>query len=89
MYDPVAKADEAEQKPGASRLSSIENARIGSFDDGKPAAGPTPAVVGKRLQELSPSVSVQTDAVDALTTPRTDEASAGRAVAVQPSGGAR
>lgn len=89
MYDPIAEADEAEQKPVASRLSSIENARIGLFDNGKPAAEPTLAVVKKGLQELSPSVSVRTDAVDALTTPRTDEASAGRAVAVQPSGGAR
>ena len=45
MYDPVADSDETERKPIAPRLERIEGARIGLFDNGKPAAEPLLDVV--------------------------------------------
>jgi len=66
MYDPVADSEEADQKPIAPRLERIEGARIGLFDNGKPAAEPLLDVVEERLEEAYPSVTVDRYAVDHL-----------------------
>lgn len=66
MYDPIADAESTERKPISPRVSSLEDARIGLFDNGKPAAEPTLSVVGERLQERYPTVELETYAVDHL-----------------------
>ena len=66
MYDPVADSEAAERKPIAPRLERIEGARIGLFDNGKPAAEPLLDVVEERLNEAYPSVTVDRYAVDHL-----------------------
>ena len=73
MYDPVADSDETERKPIAPRLERIEGARIGLFDNGKPAAEPLLDVVEERLAEAYPSVTVDRYAVDHLNRIKNEE----------------
>ena len=73
MYDPVADADETERKPIAPRLERIEGARVGLFDNGKPAAEPLLDVVEERLAEAYPSVTVDRYAVDHLNRIKNEE----------------
>jgi hypothetical protein len=73
MYDPVADSEEAERKPIAPRLDGIEGARIGLFDNGKPAAEPLLDVVEERLAEAYPSVTVDRYAVAHLNRIKNEE----------------
>ena len=73
MYDPVADSEETELKPIAPRLERIEGARIGLFDNGKPAAEPLLDVVEERLAEAYPSVTVDRYAVDHLNRIKNEE----------------
>jgi hypothetical protein len=63
MYDPVADSEEAERKPIAPRLQGVAGARIGLFDNGKPAAEPLLNVVAERLRAEYPDVTVERYAV--------------------------
>lgn len=66
MHDPVADADETDRKSIAPRLEQVEGARIGLFDNGKPAAEPLLDVVEERLEAEYPSVTTDRYAVDHL-----------------------
>jgi len=73
MHDPVADADQTDRKPIAPRLERIEGARIGLFDNGKPAAEPLLDVVEERLEASYPSVTVERYAVDHLNRIKNEE----------------
>lgn len=73
MHDPVADAEEPDRKPIAPRLEQIEGARIGLFDNGKPAAEPLLDVVAERLEAEYPSVTVDRYAVDHLNRIKNEE----------------
>jgi hypothetical protein len=73
MYDPVADADEPDRKSIAPRLEGIEGARIGLFDNGKPAAEPLLDVVEERLEAAYPSVTVDRYDVDHLNRIKNEE----------------
>jgi len=66
MHDPVADADETDRTPIAPRLEQVEDATIGLFDNGKPAAEPLLDVVEERLADSYPGVTVERYAVDHL-----------------------
>jgi len=73
MHDPVADADQTDREPIAPRLERIEGARIGLFDNGKPAAEPLLDVVEERLEASYPSVTVERYAVDHLNRIKNEE----------------
>lgn len=73
MHNPVADADETDRKPIAPRLEQVEGARIGLFDNGKPAAEPLLDVVEERLEAEYPSVTVDRYAVDHLNRIKNEE----------------
>ncbi|WP_265112109.1 UGSC family (seleno)protein [Halosolutus halophilus] len=73
MFDPVAETEDVGQKPISPRLESLENARIGLFDNGKPAAEPALAVIGERLQDRYPDVEIVTYAVEHLNRLKNDD----------------
>ena len=73
MYDPVADSAETDRKPIAPRLEQIEGARIGLFDNGKPAAEPLLDVVEERLREAHPSVTIDRYAVAHLNRIKNEE----------------
>jgi hypothetical protein len=66
MHDPVADADETDRTSIAPRLEQVEDATIGLFDNGKPAAEPLLDVVEERLADSYPGVTVERYAVDHL-----------------------
>ena len=66
MHDPVADADETDRTSIAPRLEGVEDATIGLFDNGKPAAEPLLDVLEERLAESYPGVTVERYAVDHL-----------------------
>ncbi|ELY54778.1 hypothetical protein C493_12434 [Natronolimnohabitans innermongolicus JCM 12255] len=68
----MADSEAAERKSIAPRLEQIEGARIGLFDNGKPAAEPLLDVVEERLEEAYPSVTVDRYAVDHLNRIKND-----------------
>ena len=66
MHDPVADADQTDRTSIAPRLEQVEDATIGLFDNGKPAAEPLLDVVEERLADSYPGVTVERYAVDHL-----------------------
>ncbi|MFC6719841.1 hypothetical protein ACFQGT_18665 [Natrialbaceae archaeon GCM10025810] len=73
MFDPVAKAEDVGRKPISSRLKSLENARIGLFNNGKPTAEPALAVISERLQDRYPDVEIVTYTVEHLNRLKNDD----------------
>jgi len=66
MYDPVAKSEDVNREALSPRLETLEHARIGLFDNGKPAAEPTLQVIEERLNERFPSAETTSYAVEHL-----------------------
>jgi len=66
MHDPVADAHETDRTSIAPRLEQVEDATIGLFDNGKPAAEPLLDVVEERLADSYPGITVERYAVDHL-----------------------
>lgn len=73
MYDPVTESADVTQTPISPRIDSVEDARIGLFDNGKPAAEPLLRVVRERLEARYPDAEITTYAVDHLNLLRNDE----------------
>ncbi|MFT4881974.1 MAG: hypothetical protein ACI9CA_000588 [Natronomonas sp.] len=73
MYDPVADSEQTDRNPIASRLETVEGARVGLFDNGKPAAAPLLDVVEERLAEAYPGVTVDRYAVAHLNRIKNEE----------------
>lgn len=57
LLDPTTEAEDTEQKPLAPRVDTLEDACIGLFDSGKPAAEPILAAIEETLSEKYPDAT--------------------------------